>query len=54
MKILNYQGSAVTPVYPTHLQTYDLVLTTYSVLQADLRLSETGQVIKNTVCILFF
>lgn len=40
-KILQYDGTCVAPVYPTKLLDYDLVITTYSVLQSELRLSES-------------
>lgn len=40
LKVLVYGGSAVTPVYPTELAKYDIVITTYGVLQTDLRLTE--------------
>lgn len=39
-KVLVYGGSAVTPIYPTELAKYDVVITTYGVLQTDLRLTE--------------
>lgn len=39
-KVLVYGGSAVTPIYPTELAKYDIVITTYGVLQTDLRLTE--------------
>ncbi|KAF7281635.1 hypothetical protein GWI33_004494 [Rhynchophorus ferrugineus] len=43
LKVLNYEGYSATPVYPTELQHYDIVITTYNVLQAEMRLTETGQ-----------
>ncbi|XP_050307635.1 E3 ubiquitin-protein ligase SHPRH isoform X2 [Anthonomus grandis grandis] len=46
LRILNYEGYSATPVYPTELQNYDIVITTYSVLQSELRLTETGQSFK--------
>ncbi|XP_057665468.1 E3 ubiquitin-protein ligase SHPRH isoform X2 [Diorhabda carinulata] len=42
-KVLQYQGFSATPVYPTELKEYDVVLTTYNVLQNELRLTENGQ-----------
>lgn len=44
LKVLNYEGYSTTPIYPTALQHYDIVITTYNVLQAEMRLTETGQV----------
>ncbi|XP_044258765.1 E3 ubiquitin-protein ligase SHPRH [Tribolium madens] len=40
-KVLQYGGSSVTPVYPTALTKYDIVITTYNVLQSELKLTET-------------
>ncbi|KAF5302451.1 hypothetical protein FQR65_LT08541 [Abscondita terminalis] len=45
LKMLVYEGSRAVPIYPTQLKNYDLVLTTYNVLQSELRLSESGQVL---------
>lgn len=44
LKVLQYEGYSATPVYPTQLMEYDLVITTYNVLKAELRLTECGQV----------
>ncbi|KAJ3664999.1 hypothetical protein Zmor_000523 [Zophobas morio] len=41
LKVLQYGGSSVTPTYPNELTKYDIVITTYSVLQSELRLTET-------------
>lgn len=43
LKVLNYEGYTATPVYPTELQNYDIVITTYAVLQAEMKWTETGQ-----------
>ncbi|XP_066137838.1 E3 ubiquitin-protein ligase SHPRH isoform X1 [Euwallacea fornicatus] len=43
LKVLNYEGYSATPVYPTELQNYDIVITTYMVLQSEMRLTETTQ-----------
>lgn len=44
LRVLQYEGYSATPVYPTQLKNYDLVITTYNVLKAELRLTECGQV----------
>lgn len=44
LKVLVYKGNTVSPIYPTNLKKYDLVITTYSVLQNELRLTENLQV----------
>lgn len=46
LKVLIYEGARATAIYPSKLKEYDLVLTTYNILQTELRLSETGQVFK--------
>ncbi|CAH1134952.1 unnamed protein product [Ceutorhynchus assimilis] len=43
LNVLNYQGNNATPVYPTEFQNYDIIITTYNVLQAEMRLTETSQ-----------
>ncbi|KAJ8966853.1 hypothetical protein NQ317_006638 [Molorchus minor] len=43
LRVLQYDGYTASPVYPTQLKEYDLVITTYSVLKAELRLTENGQ-----------
>jgi SNF2 family DNA or RNA helicase len=40
-RVLQYGGSSLTPIYPTELAKYDVVITTYNVLQSELRLTET-------------
>ncbi|KAG5873727.1 hypothetical protein JTB14_035541 [Gonioctena quinquepunctata] len=45
LKVLLYEGCSATPVYPTQLKEYDIVLTTYSVLQNELRLTEHVQLL---------
>ncbi|XP_074033441.1 E3 ubiquitin-protein ligase SHPRH isoform X2 [Leptinotarsa decemlineata] len=45
LKVLQYDGCNLTPVYPTQLKEYDIVITTYSVLQNELRLTENVQAI---------
>ncbi|KAI4457698.1 e3 ubiquitin-protein ligase shprh family member [Holotrichia oblita] len=46
LRVFLYEGSHnLVPVYPTKLQQYDLVITTYNVLQNELRLSENGQIV---------
>ncbi|KAJ8921378.1 hypothetical protein NQ315_002994 [Exocentrus adspersus] len=45
LRVLQYEGYSATPVYPTKLKEYDLVITTYNVLKAELRLTECGQTI---------
>uniref|UniRef100_A0A6P7GAB7 E3 ubiquitin-protein ligase SHPRH-like n=1 Tax=Diabrotica virgifera virgifera TaxID=50390 RepID=A0A6P7GAB7_DIAVI len=37
LRVLQYQGHSVNPVYPTELKEYDIVLTTYSMLQHELK-----------------
>lgn len=50
-----YEGSHnLIPVYPTNLQQYDLVITTYNVLQNELRLSENGQVLFSVIALVLF
>ncbi|XP_044756394.1 E3 ubiquitin-protein ligase SHPRH [Coccinella septempunctata] len=44
LKVLVYEGSNKTPVYPTYFKDFDVVITTYSVLQAEFRLTEKGKV----------
>uniref|UniRef100_A0A1Y1LAC0 RING-type domain-containing protein n=3 Tax=Photinus pyralis TaxID=7054 RepID=A0A1Y1LAC0_PHOPY len=43
MKVLVYEGSKAASIYPAKLKDYDLVLTTYQVLQAELYFTETKQ-----------
>ncbi|KAF5299240.1 hypothetical protein FQA39_LY02413 [Lamprigera yunnana] len=43
LNVLVYEGSKAVHIYPTKLKEYDLVLTTYNVLQAELRLCESEQ-----------
>ncbi|CAG9815357.1 unnamed protein product [Phaedon cochleariae] len=45
LKVLQYDGFNATPVYPTQLKQYHIVVTTYNVLQNELRLTENGQAI---------
>ncbi|KAJ8932032.1 hypothetical protein NQ314_015005 [Rhamnusium bicolor] len=45
LKVLQYEGFSATPVYPTQLKEYDLVITTYKVLKAELCLTENGQIL---------
>lgn len=40
LRVLVYEGFSATPIYPKKLLVYDVVLTTYAVLQAELRLTE--------------
>lgn len=47
-KVLLYEGNPSTPVYPTVLQEYNVVITTYNVLQNELRLTENVQVSNQT------
>ncbi|RZC37273.1 E3 ubiquitin-protein ligase SHPRH [Asbolus verrucosus] len=44
-KVLQYRGSSVTPIYPMQLTKYDVVITTYNVLQSELRLTEQQNVV---------
>lgn len=44
LKILDYEGSPAAPVYPVDLVKYDLVITTYGVLNADLKLTYNHEV----------
>lgn len=44
LRVLVYEGYSSSPVYPTSLDMYDIVITTYSVLQNELRLTERSQV----------
>lgn len=44
LKVLVYEGFSSSPVYPTSLDLYDIVITTYSVLQNELRLTNSLQV----------
>ncbi|XP_017783304.1 PREDICTED: E3 ubiquitin-protein ligase SHPRH [Nicrophorus vespilloides] len=43
LTVFIYNGSSELPVYPTDLLNYDIVLTTYNVLQNDLKLSEVSE-----------
>lgn len=42
-KVLQYMGYSNNAVYPAQLLEYDVVITTYNVLQAELRLTETSE-----------
>lgn len=44
LRVLNYQGVNSTPVYPPSLNDYDIVLTTYTVLQSELKLTKDDKV----------
>lgn len=44
LRVLQYDGFSSSPIYPTQLEQYDIVITTYSVLQNELRLTENLQV----------
>lgn len=44
LKVLVYEGSNKTPVYPTYFKQFDIVITTYSILQAEFRLTEKVEV----------
>lgn len=54
IKILQYEGASAVSVYPTDLKEYDIVLTTYAVLQNELRLTQNGQVRHLFVLVFFF
>ncbi|KAK9884497.1 hypothetical protein WA026_007338 [Henosepilachna vigintioctopunctata] len=43
LRVLVYEGSNKNPVYPNYLREFDIVITTYSVLQSEFRLTEKGQ-----------
>ncbi|XP_028150030.1 E3 ubiquitin-protein ligase SHPRH isoform X2 [Diabrotica virgifera virgifera] len=43
LRVLQYQGHSINSVYPTELKEYDIVLTTYSVLQHELKLTHTEE-----------
>ncbi|KAL3277364.1 hypothetical protein HHI36_012714 [Cryptolaemus montrouzieri] len=43
LRVLIYKGSNKNPIYPTYLTEFDIVITTYSVLQHEFRLSKKGQ-----------
>lgn len=47
ISILKYHGSKEVPIYPTKLRNYDIVITTYSILQNELKLSEANDVSKS-------
>lgn len=40
LRVLIYEGFTSTPIYPKKMLVYDVVITTYAVLQAELRLTE--------------
>ncbi|ENN71679.1 hypothetical protein YQE_11603, partial [Dendroctonus ponderosae] len=42
LKVLHYEGCTNSPVYPAELLDYDIVITTYSVLKSDIKLTETN------------
>lgn len=44
LKVLVYDGYSSSPIYPTNIGMYDIVITTYNVLQNELRLTESVQV----------
>lgn len=43
-KVLQYANSMVSPMYPTELTKYDVVITSYNVLQSELKLTENDKV----------
>ncbi|XP_060526176.1 E3 ubiquitin-protein ligase SHPRH isoform X2 [Cylas formicarius] len=44
LKVLRYDGfAAATPIYPTELNKFDIVVTTYNVLQSELKLTEINK-----------
>ncbi|CAG9838516.1 unnamed protein product [Diabrotica balteata] len=43
LSVLQYQGHNINSVYPTELKEYDIVLTTYSVLAHELKLTHTEE-----------
>lgn len=53
LRVLVYDGKSGVPLYPTDIQkNYDIVVTTYAVLQAELRLSDSNQVNADLHCML--
>ncbi|CAH1988084.1 unnamed protein product [Acanthoscelides obtectus] len=45
IKVLRYDGCNSMVIYPTDLKNYDIVVTTYNVLQSELRLTEQSNIV---------